>query len=137
MFEQFFDSVRRATEFNVQMQQDLFKRWAALWPGVPAMPMMPPSFPEQFQAFQKKWAEAVNDLVKRQNQRYQEQFAAGLKQVEKAFKLAEVKDVETLRAQVLELWQKTIELLQQASEAQIRDFQAAVASFSEMYTKAA
>ena len=67
----------------------------------------------------------------------QEQFAAGLKQIEAAFRLAEVKDVETLRAKTLELWEKTFALVRQGFEVQVHDFQAAVAKWAEMCTPAA
>jgi hypothetical protein len=132
MFEQIFASFRKANEMNVQMQQELFRRWTALWPGVAT-----PYWGEQVQALQKKWAEAVNELVKRQCETQREQFTAGLKQIEEAFALAEVKDIEVLRAKTLELWQKTFEFFQQSSEAQVRDFQAAVAKWTELTTRAA
>jgi hypothetical protein len=134
MFDQIFDTMRKATEANVRMQQELFQRWAALWAGAPAPPA---SWAEQAEGFRKKWAEAVQELVKRQRQTQQEQFAAGLKQIEQAFKLAEVKDVDELRARTLELWQQTFQLLQQSYEAQARDFQAAVARWAELITPAA
>jgi hypothetical protein len=141
MFDQVFDSMRRATEINVQMQQELFKRWAALWPGVPAAPGEPagrtPSWAEQLRAFQKKWTEAVADVAKKQRETAQEQFNAGLKHIEQAFAMASTKDLDALRAQMLELWQKSFALLQQAGEAQVRDFQTAVNRFAEVFTPAA
>src|SRR5262249_4602432 len=104
MVEQIFDTMRKAAEANVRMQQELFQRWAALWAGAP-VPPAPGA--EQAEGFRKKWAEAVQELVRRQRQTQEEQFAAGLKQIEQAFKLAEVKDVDELRARTLELWQQT------------------------------
>jgi hypothetical protein len=133
MFDRIFDSFRKATEINVQMQQELFKRWAALWPGAAA----PPAGTDLAQAFPKKWAETVNELVKRQHDTQQEMFAAGIKQMEEVFQLAEVKDVEALRTKTLELWQKSFQFMQHAYEAQFRDFQNAVTKWSEMFTKAA
>ena len=91
MFEPFFDSLRKMTEVNLQTQQEMFKRWASLWPGLQG-----PSagnFAEQAQAFQKKWAETVAELTKRQCQTQQEQFAAGMRQIEQVFQFANVKDV--------------------------------------------
>jgi hypothetical protein len=132
MFEQVFDSMRKANEMNVRMQQELFKRWTALWPGVAA-----PFWGEHVQALQKKWADTVNELVKRHCETQQEQFAAGLEQIEQAFQLAQIKDIETLRTKTLELWQKTFQFFQQSSEAQVRDFQNAVAKWTELVTKAA
>jgi len=143
MFDPIFDSMRKAVETNVQFQHDLFKRWAALWtgmpgvPGVPAMPAMPGvpgvgSWAEQAQKFQKKWAEVVTEVTRQQRETLEEQLAAGMKQIEQAFHLAEIKDVDTLRTKTLELWQKTFLLLQQANEAQVRNFQTAVGKWTEL-----
>ena len=135
MFEPIFDSMRKAIELNLQFQQDLFKRWAALWPGAPSG--TGPSWVEQAQKFQKRWAEAVADLARQQRETMEAQFTAGMKQIEEAYHLAEVKDVETLRARALEMWQKTFQLMQQFNEAQIRNFQAAIGKWAEMMTPAA
>ncbi len=137
MFEQVFDSMRKIADANVQAQQEMFRRWAALWPGM-APPNVPvgSNFTEQAQRFQKKWAAAVSELIDRQGKTTQEQFAAGLAQIEQTFKLAEVKDVEVLRARTLELWQKSFTLLRQSFEAQVHDFQAAVAKWAELFTPA-
>jgi hypothetical protein len=140
MFDQFLDNVRKVTETNVQLQQELLKRWAALWPGLPGGPggpSAPHAWAERVRGLQQKWAEAVNEVVQRQRQTQQEQFAAGLKHLEEAFRLGEVKDVEALRAKTLELWQKAFQLVQQANEAQVRDLQAAVGKWTELVTKVA
>jgi len=135
MFDQIFDSMRKAAETNVQMQQEMFKRWAALWPVPPGA--APFNWNEKAQGFQKKWTETVVELAAKQRETQKEQFALGMKYIEEAFKVAEVKDVNVLRAKTLELWQKTFELLQQSSDVQIRDFRAAVAKWSDMFTQAA
>jgi hypothetical protein len=137
MFDQFLDNVRKVTETNVQLQQELLKRWAALWPGQPGVPSAPHAWAERVREQHQKWAEAVNEIVQRQRQTQQEQFAAGLKHLEQAFRLGEVKDVEALRAKTLELWQKAFQLVQQANEAQVRDLQAAVGKWTELVTKVA
>jgi hypothetical protein len=134
MFDPIYDSMRKAAEMNAQFQQELVKRWAALWPGAG---MFAPPGAEQAQAALKKWGEVVNEWVRSRHEAQQELFAAGVKQIEQAFRLAEVKDVDTLRAKTLELWQKTFGLLQQCQEAQVRDFQAAVGKWAEAVTRAA
>jgi hypothetical protein len=131
MFEQVFDSMRKAAAMNAQFQQELVKRWLALWPGM-AAPVPPPG--DQAVALQKKWSETVSELVKRQHETQQELFAAGLQQIDQTFRLADIKDVETLRAKTLELWQRTFGMLQQGYEAQVRDFQTAVAKWTELMT---
>lgn len=133
MFEQVFDSLRTATESNMHMQQELFKKWFGMFPGVPVPAN---GGAEPFVKFQKKWAEFVSEIVKKQRETMEAQFNAGLKQLEEAFKLAEVKDPEELRARTIELWQKAFEMLRKAYEAQVRDFQAAAIMWTEVMTKA-
>jgi hypothetical protein len=132
MFDQVFENLRQATDATIQMQQEMFKKWAGMWPGMPAVQ---PSWREQAQNFQKKWAEIVNELVKKQHETLESQFAAGLRNIEETFHLAEAKDLDELRTKTLELWQKSFEALRQVYEAQVRDFQAAVAKWTEMVTK--
>jgi hypothetical protein len=134
MFDPVFDSLKKATEVTIQMQQEMFRKWAGLWTGVPG-----PQFGwgDQAQMLQKKWAEIVGDLVKKQHEVLETQFAAGLENLETSFKLAEAKDVEELRAKTVELWRKSLECLRQTFEAQLREFQAAVSKWTELLSKGA
>jgi hypothetical protein len=134
MFELVFESLKRATETTIQMQQEAFRKWATLWPGLPAVPG---TFAEQAQKFQKKWAEFYEELLKKQRETLEAQFKAGLKHIEEAFRLAETKDPGELRARTVELWQKVFETLRQSYEAQVRDFQALAIRWTEMVTKGA
>jgi hypothetical protein len=132
MFDQVFDTLRKATEANIQLQQEMVKKWISLWPGLPSVPAVP----AQMQQFQKKWAETVSELLKKQRESTENLFKAGVENLEKAFQRGEVKTPEEMRAKTLELWQKCFESMRQAWEAQIRDFQVVVARFTEMMTKA-
>src|SRR5260370_42205881 len=132
MFDAVFESLRKATDATMHMQQEMFKKWAGFWPG----PVAPGVFGEQAQKFPKKWAEIVGDIVKKQNELLETQFKAGLRNIEEAFRLAQAKDPEELRARTVELWQKSFECLRQAVEAQTRQLQAAVTKWTEMVTKA-
>jgi hypothetical protein len=134
MFEQAFDNLRLAAETSIHMQQELFKTWVSVWPGL-APP--PHAGNDKFQKAQKKWAEFVADLVKKERETLETQFSAGLKNIEEAFRLAEAKEPEELRAKTIELWQKSIDCMRQTYEAQMRDFQAAVLKWTELVTKGA
>jgi hypothetical protein len=134
MFDQAFDNLRKATETGIQMQQELFKKWIGLWPG---MPPSPAGWTEQVQQFHKKWAEAAAEMVKKQGELMEVQSKAGLKTIEDTFRLAEVKDLEELRAKSIELWQKSFECLRQLYEAQVREFQAAMLKWTEVVTREA
>ena len=134
MFDQVFENLRKATEASIQVQQDLFKKWVGLWPGVPGVPAVGA---EPFIKVQKKWAEFVGDAVKKQRETLEAHFSAGLRNIEDAFRLAEAKNPEELRAKTVELWQKSFECIRQLYDAQIRDFQAAVAKWTELVMKGA
>jgi hypothetical protein len=132
MYEQVLESFRKATESNVQMQQELFKKWFGLWPGVPAAPV---NFGEHAKQFQKNWAETFNETIKRQQELADKQFKIGLENIEKAFQLGEAKTPEELRTKTLELWKACFTGLKQAYEAQFNSFQAGVQKWTELMSK--
>ncbi len=125
------DPIRAEAESSVAMQQGLFKKWIGMWPGV----LIPPPSSEEPQSFQKKWIEVGGEMLRKQNEWLKVQFEAGLRTIEDAFHLAEAKDAEELRARTIHLWQKTIDRLCQASEAQIRGLQSAVGRWTELMNK--
>jgi len=130
MFDQVFEAVRKATDSTILMQQELFNRWASLWPGVPMSPAAVGEAPK----FQKKWVETVGELIKKQREVLETHFSTGLRSIEEAFHLAEVKNPEELRTKTMALWQKIFDYLRQCSEVQMRDFQTAVARWTELIT---
>lgn len=133
MFEVMFESMRKASESAFEMPREIFRKYVGGWP---VMPMCTPVFTEPMK-FQKKCADIVTDLVKKQQQTFQQQFSAGLKNIEEALHLGEAKNPEEVRARTVELWQKLFDCLRQAWEAQARDFQAAVSKWTELVTKGA
>jgi hypothetical protein len=140
MFDQVFESLRKATEASIQVQQDLFKKWVSLWPGmpgVPGMPVAPAAGAEPYIKFQKKWAEFVAEVVKKQRETLEAHFSAGLRNIEEAFRLTDAKSPEEWRAKTVELWQKSFECIRQMYETQVRDLQAVVAKWTELVMKGA
>jgi hypothetical protein len=135
MFEQVFENLRLATESGMHVQQELFKKWVGVWSGVPVA--TPSGGGEKVLKAQKKWAEFIAELVKKQRETLETQFSAGLKNIEEAFHLAETQKPEELRARTIELWQKSIDCMRQTYEAQMRDFQAAVVKWTELMVKGA
>jgi hypothetical protein len=134
MFEQVFENLRTVTEANLQMQQELMKKWVAMWPGLPSLPN---GGADQVMKAQKKWVEFMAELVKKQREVMEGQFSAGMKNIEEAFRLAEVKNPEELRAKTIELWQKIFDCMRKTYEAQMRDFQAAMVKWAELMMKGA
>jgi hypothetical protein len=132
MFEKVFDNLRKATEASVQAQQEIFQKWVSLWPGVPSSPY---AWGEKIQKVQKKWNQIVAEQLKKQRETLEAQFSAGLRNIEESFRLAEAKDPEEFRTKTLELWSKSFDYLRQTSEAQLREFQAAMEKWAEIVTK--
>lgn len=129
MFKQVFENFRQATETTIHLQQEMFKTWVNLWPGVSAAS---PSWGKEVQEFQKKWAEVIGDMVKRQREATAEHFKAGLKSIEEAFKVGEVKTPADLHAKSLELWKTCFDELRQVYEAQLHGFETAMNKWVEL-----
>jgi hypothetical protein len=132
MFELVFENLKKATEISLQMQQEAFRKCVGLWPGAP---IAAGTFAGQAQAFQKKWAEFYEEVLKKQREALAAQFQAGLKQIEEGFRLAESRDPADVRAKTMELWQKVFETIHQSFEAQTRGFQAHAARWIELMVK--
>jgi hypothetical protein len=130
MFDTVYESLRRATETTIQVQQELFKKWMSFAAGAQA-PGPPEA--EQAQKIRKKWAEAVAETLTRQREVLEKQFNAGLKGLEAAFAVPAAKDAEELRARTFELWQQSFNCLKQAFEAQAKEFEASVARWSQLF----
>ena len=133
MFELVYENLRAATDASIRLQQELFRKWASLWPAAPA----PGGGGEQLLASHKRWAAFLAEQAAKQRETLETQFSAGLKNIEEAFRLAEAKGPEELHAKTVELWQKSFDCLRKTYEAQVHDFQAAVAKWTELMTKGA
>jgi hypothetical protein len=137
MFDQVLASLRKATETSVQVQQEMFKKWVSLWPGVPASAPLWGEQAQRFQQFQQQWAEIMSDLIRRQREGIETSFKLGLQNIEKAFQLGEVKTIEEMRARTVELWQKCFDSLRQTYEIPLREFQVATEKWLQFVTKTA
>jgi hypothetical protein len=137
MFDQVLESLRKATESSVQVQQELFRKWVSLWPGVPASAPLWGEQAQRFQQFQQQWAETVQELIRRQREGVETSFKLGLQSIEKAYQLGEVTTVEEMRVRTVELWQKCFEGLRQAYELPLREFQAATEKWLQFVAKSA
>ena len=132
MFEPVFESLRKATDATVKMQQELFSKWTTMFPG---LPMVPAAYEPV--KFQKRCVEVMTELTRKQRETLEAQFNNGVKTIEEAFRVFEAKDPEELRAKTVELWQKTFDSLRQVYDSQVKDFQAATAKWAELMTKGA
>ena len=99
MLERVIDNVAKAAEASLQMQQEAFKQWVGLLPGVPATQADPA---EQVLRFERTWAEFYEDVLRKQWRTWAVEFQVGLKQLENASHFA---------AGTIDLWWKVYETL--------------------------
>jgi hypothetical protein len=138
MFDQVFESFRKASETTLRAQQDLFQQWMTHWPMFPMGPKTPGSdgvVSEQARSFQKQWTDIVTALMTKHCEALDAQYRAGIRTIEDALRTTEAKSPEEFRRLTEELWRKSFEVLKQTIENQVRDFQTAVEKWSELMTQ--
>jgi hypothetical protein len=132
MYDQVLDNFRKAAESTMQIQQEMFRSWAQQWTQPPMVPGMPGAAnpaegaAEQVRAFQKRWAEAVTDTIRKHKETLDAQYKAGVRTIEDAFRVGEAKDPEQFRRLVEDLWRQSFDCLKTIVEAQMQDFQASL-----------
>jgi hypothetical protein len=134
VFEQAFDSLRKTAESNIEMQQELFRQWTAQWPGVP-QPQN--AWVERAQKFQKEWAKTVTELLKKHRQVLDEQYQLALESLDEAFRVAESSDPQEYAKRCESLCKKSLEVLRDAGELQVKETQEALTKWIGLAVKAA
>jgi hypothetical protein len=126
MFDQILDTWRKATESTIQFQQDLYRQWVQVLSVPNPGATSGSGWADQARASQKKWAETLTDLLTKHRETLDTQYRAGIRIIEDAFRVTEAKNPEQFRKLTEELWRQSLDCLKTVSEAQLRNFQAAV-----------
>ena len=122
MFEQIFDSVRKASEQSVQLQQEMLKQVTQQWMAVPGQ-AGGGATTDFGRGFQKRLAELSLEFLKKQRESVDAAYASGIQLVEQSYRVSEAKTPDDYRQGVEDLWKKLFESFKDRSESQIRDFQ--------------
>ena len=131
MFDQVFDSLQKATESSVKMQQEMFQKWVDAFPGATS------TLPSPIDAttdWRKKWVETSAEMLTRQKEMVDKNYEAGIKALADVFEVTEAKSPQEYQEKVVELYQKSFDSLRQLSEAQLSEFKVAMEKWSEMVT---
>jgi len=134
LFEQVFDNLRKTAESQLQMQQEMFRQWGANWPG---FPQPQTAWVEKVQKFQKGWAKTVKELLTKHREVLDEQYGLALDSMEEAFKVAQSSDPEEYAKRCEALCRKSLEVMREAGELQVKELQEALSKWSELATKSA
>jgi hypothetical protein len=134
VFEQAFASLRRTAEANLEMQQELFRQWGANWPG---FPQPQNAWVERIQKFQKEWAKTVKEQLSRHREILDEQYRRGIESLEEAFRVARSSDPQECAKRCEALCKRSLEVLREAGELQVKESQEALNKWIGLAVKAA
>jgi hypothetical protein len=134
VFEQAFNSLRKTAEANLEMQQELFRQWGANWPG---FPQPQNAWVERVQKFQKEWAKTVKELLNKHREILDEQYRLSLESLDEAFRVAQSSDPQEYAKRCETLCKKSLEVMREAGELQVKETQEALNKWIGLAVKAA
>ena len=132
LFEEAFQNLRKAAESNIEMQQELFRKWNSNWPG---FPQPQGEWQERVQKFQKGWAKTVKELLSRHREVLDEQYGLALSSLEEAFRAGQASDPQDFMKRCESLCRKNLEVMRESSELQVKELQEALSKWTELVGK--
>lgn len=134
MFEQLFETFRRASESSSQTQQELYRQWLQQLPNSPLN--VAGLSADQAVAFQKKLAEAVTEALNRHRESLHAIYGSGIQVIERIFRVAEAKTPDDYRHLLEEVWRKLADTFREQSESQFHEFQKGMETWLDVAQKA-
>jgi hypothetical protein len=137
MFDTILENYGTAAESTLRLQQEMLRDWTRQWSPIgtqvfglqstgtstSASATSVAAWLERSSAAQTKWAEALTDMLTRYQETLGEQYRAGIRALDDAFRVAEAKDPEQLRRLGEELLRRNFETFRTAVASQMRDVQ--------------
>jgi hypothetical protein len=123
VFEQVFDNLRKTAESNIELQQEFFRQWGANWPG---FPQQENAWLERVQKFQKEWTKTYAELVNKHRKLLDDQYRMAIDALKEAFRVTESSDPQEYQRRCEELCRKSLELIREAGELQMKETQEAL-----------
>ena len=118
VFDAVVESLRKAAEANVEMQQEMFRQWNVTWPG---LPQPPGDWTTKLQKFQKEWAKTAKELVAKHRETFDEQYELASESLEEAFRAAQSSDPQEFADRCQAVCRKTLEALRDIGELQVKE----------------
>jgi hypothetical protein len=131
VLEDVFQNIRRAAEANLKMHQEIFHQWSHLWP----YPTPQSIWIDKLRDFQKQFSTTVSDLVRKHRGVIDKQYQAAIESLDAALSIPESTNPEEFRRRTEQLCRKTLDCIREVSETQLREFQEALAKWTELATK--
>ena len=118
MFDQVFESFRKASESSLQAQQDFFKGWLQQWPSTP---FTAAGAAGDWGDVQKRWQEAATEALNKHRSLLDTTYKSSIDLLEQSFRFSEARSPEDLRRLSEEFWRKLTETFKAQSESQYRE----------------
>jgi hypothetical protein len=134
VFEDVLESLRKAAEANVEMQQEMFRQWSEHWPG---FPQMPGNWSDKLQRFQKEWARTAKDLVAKHREVFDKQYDLASESLEEAFRTAQSSDPQQFASRCQDACRKSLDIFREIGELQIKETQDALNKWISLAVKSA
>ena len=132
VFDQVFDNLRKTAESNIEVQQEFFRQWGANWPG---FPQQENAWQERVQKFQKDWTKTYTELMNKHRKLLDDQYRTAIDSLKDAFRVAEASDPQEFQRRCEELCKKSLELMREAGEVQMKETQEALSRWVAMAVK--
>jgi hypothetical protein len=119
MDDQLFDSLRKASESSLQMQQEILKHWTERLAGSASQAN---ASSEANQQVQKRWLALGIELLNKHRASLDETYGAGIQLIEQSFGAADAKSPEEYQRLTEDLWRKLFDTYKNQAEAQFDTF---------------
>jgi len=161
MVDKILENYSKAVESTLKLQQEMLRNWTMQWspfgtqvfelpmtgtstsasatpaasasatPAASASATPAAAWLEQLSTAQRKCAEAVADMLKRHQETLDEEYRAGIRAIDNAFRVGEAKNPEQFQRMSEELWRRNCEILKTAVASQMHDVQSVMQKWYE------
>lgn len=132
VFEEVFRNLRKVTEANLKMQQELFSQWTSLWPGIPTPQS---AWIDKMRQFRTQWANSIAELAREHKKVLDSQYDSALQSLEAALSVTDASSPEELRRKTEQFCRKSLDCVRDMSESQIREMQSTITKMMDAITK--
>jgi hypothetical protein len=134
MFEQLFESLRKASESSLIGQQQLLDQWIQQWPSPPLG--APGTGAEWATSLRKRWTDSLSEGLNRHREIFDTAYRSGIQLIEQALRVSDVKSGDEYRRSIEELWRKVSDTAKEQVETQLRELHKTAERWLELAHKA-
>ena len=120
MDDHLFDSLRKASESSLQMQEEILKHWTERWTGNASQ--APNVSSDASQQVKQRWLALGIELLDKHRASLDSTYAAGIQLIARSFGAAEAKSPEEYQRLTEDLWRKLFDTYKNQTEAQFDAF---------------